>query len=194
MILALLMALTATEAFASNAGSRYWDIDNHDPPADTWDVWWDSNWSETQTGDSMFPSDVRNDIRQSAFQWDEYHYDDSLLEFEEGATNELDVDKKDFSDAGWDDIPGFHEKSPGSGNPITSADVWLNDDWGWTAEEMVEVRHRADVRTVTIHEIGHTNGFSQPGSGCPTISTLCYDYRILRSTTSHDESILEAKY
>lgn len=190
---ALLLVLTAAPVLASNVESWYWDIDNHDPPENTWDVWWDSNWSETQAGDSMFPSDVRDDIRQSAFQWDAYNHGDSLLEFEEGATNELDVDKKDFDDAGWDDIPGKHEKVV-SGNLVQSADVWLNDDWGWTAEEMVEAWHRADVMTVTIHEIGHTVGLSHPGSGCGAISSLCTTYRIMRSITSHDEDHLETKY
>jgi hypothetical protein len=143
-----------------------------------------------------FPTDVRQDQRQSAYQWDDVNVPGSLLNFDETWSwtgVDLDTGPRTFSYYGWEDVPGKSFKVL-NGNIVTSGSVYLNTNWNWLDETMNQNAKKADVVTVMIHEIGHPTGFNHPNSGCPDVSVMCPAYRVMRQLTQHDKSAMDAKY
>jgi hypothetical protein len=81
-----------------------------------------------------------------------------------------------------------------SGNTVTSAMLYLNPAFTWnTTGTMNQSRSQADVRTVTIHEIGHWLVLNHPNA-CGSMTqaekdaTMNPDWRKKWNTTSDDKS------
>lgn len=69
-----------------------------------------------------------------------------------------------FSTVGLNDVPGntYNNSSPPSASHSYSA-VRLNSSWSWnTTGTLNQAQRRADVHTVTMHEIGHAVGLAHP--------------------------------
>lgn len=74
---------------------------------------------------------------------------------------------KDFSAAGWDDVPGATYNTSNA-NPHVASNVYLNTDWTWNTTGSLDPNHHiADVRTITTHEFGHSSGLAHPYSCDP---------------------------
>ena len=60
---------------------------------------------------------------------------------------------------GWDDwVLGKYSWNV-DGNDVLYGAVWLDDDADWNNEKVDIDEYEGDVRTVTVHEIGHLNGW-----------------------------------
>jgi hypothetical protein len=65
-----------------------------------------------------------------------------------------------FSGAGWEDFPGVTFNNS-SGSPHTVSDIYMNNDYFWyTDGTMSQTQHKADIRTVLTHEVGHSSGLA----------------------------------
>lgn len=65
-----------------------------------------------------------------------------------------------FGSLGWQDAPGLTFNNSNS-SPHTVSDVYLNNDYFWyTDGTMSQSQHKADIRTVLTHEVGHSSGLA----------------------------------
>ncbi len=68
-----------------------------------------------------------------------------------------------FAAIGFPAVPGGAINSPTSGGTHTGSQVYFNTDFTWnTAGNLNQANKQADVRTVAVHELGHTIGLQHP--------------------------------
>jgi hypothetical protein len=103
------------------------------------------------------------DIAAAAAQWNGiesplfYYYPS----FEQTEFGYLTLKKYDFSNAGWQDAPGVTFNNSYS-QPHTTSDVYLNTDFNWNINgNMNQSLRKVDVRTIVVHEFGHSSGLTQ---------------------------------
>lgn len=176
------------KANLSNGGSR---------------VDWNSAFSDNQTNYSMFPSDTRQRLRNSYYQWDDALNPGSNLTIEESWASsglEHETHPVNFDALGYDDIPGRFSRSPSSGSTVNYAVSWLNTAWDFNTNANNIDEREADVQTVAVHEFGHPTGFNHPCisfyvNDCDTTTVMAIirdgTKRIL---TQHDRASLAEKY
>jgi hypothetical protein len=104
------------------------------------------------------------DIAAAAAQWNGiesplfYYYPS----FEQTEFGYLTLKKYDFSKAGWQDAPGVTFNNSYS-QPHTTSDVYLNTDFNWNINgNMNQSLRKVDVRTIVVHEFGHSSGLTHP--------------------------------
>jgi hypothetical protein len=70
--------------------------------------------------------------------------------------------RADFSNNGWMDFPSVTFNTSNN-SPHVASNVYTNTDFSWnTTGVMNQNARNADVRTVTIHEFGHSSGLNHP--------------------------------
>ena len=164
---------------------------------------WNSAFSDNQSDYSMFPSDTRQRLRNSYYQWDNALNPGSNLTIEETWSSsglEHETHPLDFDAIGYDDIPGRFSRSPSSGATVQYAVSWLNTNWDFNTNANDIDEREADVQTVAVHEFGHPTGFRHP---CNSInvndcdsSTVMAIIRIgtKRILPQHDRNSVAQKY
>jgi hypothetical protein len=79
-----------------------------------------------------------------------------------------------FAGLGWPDLPGVTFNNSNS-QPHTVSDLYLNNDYFWyTDGTMSQSQHKADIRTVMTHEVGHASGLAETTAvifDCRPVST-----------------------
>jgi hypothetical protein len=111
------------------------------------------------------------------------------------------VRRPSFKNKGFPDIPGRTVWKSGSTNRLISVKVFLNDDWGWnTSGTMSQKNRQTDVRTVTLHEMGHALVLAHPQecgmpiSSAETDSVMNVQYKKKWNVNSDDINGIRAIY
>ena len=124
----------------------------------------------------------------SAFQWSRFHRGNLRYTAEatpDAALRDLRVSRVDFFQLGWPSTPGMAWRGVNDdGVTHSQAEIYLNTEWTFNLHGVFDrARLLADLRTVVIHELGHTVGLNdQRVAACAPV------------TPSEDNSVMNATY
>jgi hypothetical protein len=117
---------------------------------------WDGDFEYNQSYLGIFPTQTRQDIANSAMQWDDIVTGSSLNVDEVSSNHNAWWTAIPFEDRGLPDgwagatVHGF------DGCDVDWAVSYLNSDWSWNRNcDLDGIDQDADTRVVTVHEIGH---------------------------------------
>lgn len=130
----------------------------------------------------------------SAFQWSRFHRGN--LRYTAAATPDaalryFRVSRVDFSQLGWPSTPGMAWRGINDdGLTHSQAEVYLNTEWTFNLHGVFDrARLIADLRTVAIHELGHTVGLNdQRTAACAPITSSEF-VSVMNATYSFKQSL-----
>ncbi len=139
-------------------------------------------------------------VQNSAAQWKSSNTGANIDwdETSSQSSSDVDVVTVDFDVTGWGTIPGYTSLGL-SGWTIIYAAAYLNSDppgdggftW-YTDGTMNEANKQADVRTITVHELGHTLALAHDCT--PDTQVMCVTWTQKWNVTSDDKNELKAIY
>lgn len=118
---------------------------------------WDGDFQDSQSYLGVFPSETRQDLRNSAMQWDDAVTGASLNVDENVTQHDAWWTGISFSNSGLPDVPGTTvvDKDSTTGY-VNWAVSYLNSDWSWNRNcDLDGAGHKADARVISAHEDGH---------------------------------------
>lgn len=142
----------------------------------------------------------------SAFQWSRFHQGNLRYTAEatpDAALRYFRVSRVDFFQLGWPNTPGMAWRGINADNMTHSqAEIYLNTEWTFNLFGVFnQARRVADLRTVVIHELGHTVGLNdQRVTACAPMtvsesnSVMNAGYYMNQSTKPDDWLGVEALY
>jgi len=116
------------------------------------------------------PSGWTNAIKASLNEWNNISGANWTLQYTSGSEAAFAV-RYDTPGVGFNGAPGVTVTQVNASNQVVGGDVYLNPNWSWNLNgNMNQANKVADVRTVTVHELGHELVLDHP-SLCGAMTT-----------------------
>lgn len=139
----------------------------------------------------------------SAFQWSRFHRGNLRYTAQatpDAALRYFRVSRVNFVELGWPNIPGMTWRGVNEDGTHSQSEVYFNTDWTYDLfGRFDQIRRIADLRTVAIHELGHSVGLNDQRICAPItsqefVSPMHATYNFKQSTKPDDWLAVEALY